>query len=363
MTAVTVQGRKTTAIVKMPEVASEPHSYVLVTGATGFIGAHIVDELLRRGLKVRVAVRSQRKGERFQQAREQYASHLDIVQIGDFSEVASFADAVKDVTGVIHVASPFTYSTTDNEKELVLPAIAGVKALLEAAAANPNVKRVVITSSFAAVLDINRKAPPHFTYTAEDWNPLTYEESIAKETTAVVAYRGSKKFAELEAWNFVKEHKAGFDIVTLCPPMVFGPVRHPVFKLADLNESNATLWKVASGKELPVARVPFWVDVRDLAIAHVEGLLKPEAGGKRFTIASPEKFSYGLVKDIISDEFSWGKERVASGEQQGINNSFDLDGETAADVLGLSYTPFKKSVKDFVEQAAAMEKQEGLAKE
>lgn len=66
-------------------------------------------------------------------------------------------------------------------------------------AANSNVKRVVITSAFAAVMDAGKKASPPFTYTAEDWNPLSYEESIAKDTSAVVAYRGSKKFAELEA--------------------------------------------------------------------------------------------------------------------------------------------------------------------
>lgn len=116
------------------------HSYVLVTGATGFIGAQVVDELLRRGIKVRAATRSLRKGELLKQARPQYASQLDITQVGDFSEAASFTDAVKEVTGVIHVASPFSYSVKDNEKELIRPAIEGVKAILEASAASPKVK-------------------------------------------------------------------------------------------------------------------------------------------------------------------------------------------------------------------------------
>ena len=147
-----------------------------------------------------------------------------------------------------------------------------MRSILEAAT-DSNVQRIVITSSFAAVMDINRKAPPYFTYTAEDWNPLTYEESIDPSTSAVVAYRGSKKFAELEAWNYIKEKKASFDIVTLCPPMTFGPVVHPVDGVEKLNESNKMLWNVASGAPLPVARVPFWVDVRDLAKAHVEALM------------------------------------------------------------------------------------------
>lgn len=290
-------------------------------------------------------------------SRPQYAAQLDIVQVPDFTASASFKDVIQGVDGVIHVASPFTYQTTNNEKELVKPAIAGVKAVLEAAAQNAKVKRVVITSSFAAILDVGRKAPPRFTYTAEDWNPLSYEESVAKDTSAVVAYRGSKKFAELTAWEFVKEHKPGFDIVTLCPPMTFGPIAHPIDRLAHLNESNAMLWAVASGKELPVARVPFWVDVRDLAAAHVEALLRPEAGGTRLVVASPEKFSYGLVKRFVEELFDWGKERVAKGEQE-VEDSYDLDGETAGRELGVRYRSFRETVRDFVEQATKMEESE-----
>ena len=304
-------------------IMTSPNSYILVTGATGFIGAHVVDNLLKRGIKVRAATRSVQKGEQLRAARQQHSSQLDIVQVGDFSGAASFSEAVKDVTGVIHVASPFSYSTTDNEKELILPAIAGVRAILEAAEKEKSVERVVITSSFASVMNVD--APTGYKYTAEDWNPLTYEESIDKKTSAVIAYRGSKKFAELEAWKFA-ERKPDFDIVTICPPMTFGPICHPVANLAGLNESNANLWKVASGKELPVARVPFWVDVRDLATAHVEALIRPEAGGKRFTVSSPERFSYGLVADVVAGAFPWGKERVAKGEKQMIDNSYDLDG-------------------------------------
>ncbi|KAH6710591.1 NAD dependent epimerase/dehydratase [Leptodontidium sp. MPI-SDFR-AT-0119] len=327
-------------------------SYVLVTGATGFIGAHVVDVLLNRGLKVRGATRSIKKGEAMLQARPQFATQLDFVQIEDFEKSGVFEDAVKDVDAVIHVASPFTYDTKDNEKELILPAINGVRSMLEAAAKS-KIQRIVMTSSFAAVMDINRKAPPYFTYTAEDWNPLTYEVSIDPATSAVVAYRGSKKFAELEAWNFVKEKKPKFDIVTLCPPMTFGPVVHPVAGVGFLNESNKMLWMVASGEPLPVARVPFWVDVRDLAEAHVEALLKPDAGNKRFVVASPQRFSYSLAADVIKDKFG-EREGKISDEVQIVDDSHGLDGETAAKALGLTYRPFEDTVVDLITQALKM---------
>lgn len=227
---------------------------------------------------------------------------------------------------------------------------------MEASATNPKIKRVVITSSFASVLDANRKGPPYFTYTGADWNPLSYEESIDPATSAVIAYRGSKKFAELESWEYVKTKKPNFDIVALCPPMTFGPVVHPVASVDKLNESNAMLWRIASGaKPLPVSRVPFWIDVRDLATAHVEALLRSEVGGNRYIPASPERFSYGLAARIMGEEFPELEGNVYQ-EDQFIDDSHGLDGETAAKVLGYEYHSFRDTVRDLVSQAISMNK-------
>lgn len=232
-----------------------------------------------------------------------------------------------------------------------------MRSILEAAA-NSNIQRIVITSSFASVLDLNRTAPPYFTYTGADWNPLTYEEAVSPSTNSVVAYRASKKFAELEAWNFIKKENPNFDIVTLCPPMTFGPVVHPVSRVQDLNESNAMLWKVASGakgEEFPAARVPFWIDVRDLAKAHVEALFRPEVGNRRYVPASPEHFSYSLVAKIILDKFHWAKGKV-SEEDQVADESHGLDGEAVTRELGVEYRSFNDTVVDLISQAVEMEK-------
>lgn len=84
---------------------------MLVTGATGFIGAHVVDNLLARGLKVRGATRSLGKGQAMLKARPQYASQLDFVQIDDFEKLGVFEEAVKGIDAVIHVASVRISST------------------------------------------------------------------------------------------------------------------------------------------------------------------------------------------------------------------------------------------------------------
>ena len=238
-------------------------------------------------------------------------------------------------------SQPFNYDIKDNEKELIRPAINGVKSMLEAASNAPRIQRVVITSSFAAVVDINRKGP--FTYTAADWNPLSYEEAADPKSTPVVAYRGSKKYAELAAWDFVKEKKPHFDIVTLCPPMVFGPIVHPINSLDQLNESNAALWQIAQGlSPLPTARVPFWIDVRDLAIAHVEAALRKEAGGKRYTPASPERWSYALAARHMVSGFPELRDTVKL-EEQLIDETLTLDGETAAREFGYQYRKFEQT--------------------
>ena len=336
--------------------ASQP--YVLVTGATGFVGAHVVDILLERGCRVRGAARNMKKAEEMRQGRGSQADRLDFVQIADFTQGSSLADAVEGVDSIIHLASPLNFNAKDNEKDVVLPAIQGVKSVLHAAAKEPSIRRIVITSSFAAVYDMNREEPTKFTYTEKDWNPQSYEDSIDPNSNPVIAYRGSKKFAELEAWNFVRDQKPHFDIVTLCPPMVFGPVRHPVARLSELNESNSALWKVASGQESPQG-ITFWIDVRDLAQAHVEALLRPECGNKRYTLAAPEQYTHQLAADIIAEEFEWGKGRVAkSGHRQEIEESHDLDGQKAARDLGITYKKFRDSVVDFVSQAVEMEKRE-----
>ena len=76
-----------------------------VTGATGFIGAHVVDSLLARGVSVRAATRSKQKGELMRKARPQHTSNLEIVEVQDFTHFGVFDNGMSDIDAVIHVAS------------------------------------------------------------------------------------------------------------------------------------------------------------------------------------------------------------------------------------------------------------------
>lgn len=139
--------------------------------------------------------------------------------------------------------------------------------------------------------------------------------------------------------------------------MTFGPIAHPINGLEGLNESNSALWKIATGhKPLPVARVPFWIDVRDLAEAHVLALLRPEVGGRRYVPGAPERFSYGLAAEIMVEEFPWAQQSVVV-EEQSVDTSHGIDGETAAKELGFTYRTFRETVVDLISQLQSIDGQ------
>jgi nucleoside-diphosphate-sugar epimerase len=219
--------------------------------------------------------------------------------------------------------------------------------------ANSNVKRIVLTSSFGSVLDMGRDESVPWTYTAKDWNPITYAEAAAPDATPQDAYRGSKTIAEQEAWSFVKEKKTKFDLVTLCPSMIFGPLATAPKSLKDLNESNMMLWKVASGgpsQPLPPCRFNFWIDVRDLAEIHVQALVTAAAGGKRYIPVAPEPFTYEKASEVMSEVFPSLRGKVGTGQQE-VKTHVHVDTSPMEETFpDLTYTPFRDTVVDFMHQ-------------
>jgi nucleoside-diphosphate-sugar epimerase len=166
---------------------------------------------------------------------------------------------------------PYNYGFENDEKSLLIPAVQGVRSIMEASV-DTQVKRVILTSSFGSVLDMGREESLPWTYTPDEWNPITYQEATDPNSSPQYAYRGSKTIAEKVAWKFVEEKKPRFDLVTLCPSMIFGPLANSPLSMADLNDSNEILLNVTTcgrSQPLPPCRFNFWIDVRDLAEIHV----------------------------------------------------------------------------------------------
>lgn len=163
---------------------------------------------------------------------------------------AALESPQKPFDTVIHTASPFLYGGVSSNLEFLDPAIKGTTRVLEAVkAVAPTVRRVIITSSFAAVADLaNMAAIGAKVHTGEDWNPITWEQAL-DENNRGSAYQASKKFAEEAAWKFVKEEKVGFDVVTMCPPMVYGPLQHGLKSVKELNASSGRIYDFMKGTE------------------------------------------------------------------------------------------------------------------
>ncbi|KAL9077958.1 MAG: hypothetical protein Q9157_003112 [Trypethelium eluteriae] len=289
-------------------------SRVLLTGANGFIGTHILSELLSHGLSVRAVVRSRSKATALASTFPTAADtpSLDFAIIPDITAPHAFDTALQSpqhpFDTVIHTASPFLLRAVNNNREFLDPAIQGTTRILEGVrdVASSSVKRVLITSSFAAVADLaNAASIGAKVHTGADWNPVTWEQAL-DEANRGVAYQASKKFAEEAAWKFMREEKVGFDLVTFCPPMVYGPLQHEVKSLKDLNESNGRIYNLfmrsKEDADLPPNGVYLYTDPRDLAFAHVQAALIPEAGNKRFIISAGQ-ISSQEISDILRKNF------------------------------------------------------------
>ena len=222
---------------------------ILLTGASGFVAAHILNSLLRNGYDVRGTVRSEATADKVRKTHghllEGTQSRLTFAIVPDVASPGAFNDAVKDVDGVIHTASPFAVQVEDNERDLLQPAIKGTTEIIQAVQTYaPQVKRIVITSSFASILDTSLGDRPGYNYTEADWNPISYDE--AKTADGPTAYCASKNFAERAAWDFVKEKNPNFTLATICPPMVYGPLQDDA-SIAHLNTSSADIYRLMNG--------------------------------------------------------------------------------------------------------------------
>jgi dihydroflavonol-4-reductase len=239
---------------------------VAVTGATGFIASHLIAELLATGYRVRGTVRKlDRAAEhRHLTTLPGAAERLELVE-ADLLVPGSFDRAVQGVEAVFHTASPFVISVRDPQRDLVDPALQGTLNVLQAAAASPGVRRVVLTSSFVAVTDGPRTG---YVFTEADWNT---DSTLLRNT-----YSYSKTVAERAAWDFMAQAAPGFDLVAINPYLVVGPQLAP-----RLSGSNQILADILGGVYPGIIDIDFGiVDVRDVVRAHRLALETPGANGR-----------------------------------------------------------------------------------
>jgi len=334
---------------------------VLVTGGTGYIASWIIKYLLEEGHEVNTTVRDLSKKNK--------TEHLTNLAVGssgtlelyeaDLLEEGSFDDAVKDCDVVIHTASPFFIAgIKDASKQLVEPAVQGTRNVLQAATSEEKVKKVVVTSSVAAVHGDNKEieSVPGKKFDESHWNTTSNEKYMA--------YNYSKTAAEKEAWRIYEEQNR-WELAVINPGFVLGP---SLTQRTDSTSINFILSLLDGRFKQGVPDFYFGVvDVRDVAIAHIKAATDLDATGRHIMVAdtlSALEMAQPLI-DKYDGKYAFPKKKLPKlmlylfGPFMGFNWKYIsnnvgipvyLDNTKAKNKLGIDFKDPKETIVDHAEQ-------------
>jgi dihydroflavonol-4-reductase len=258
----------------------------LVTGGSGYVGTQLIAALLRGGTPVRATVRSLQRSDGLRAAVRRGGADDEGLELiaTDLTADDGWATATAGSAEVYHVASPLPYVQPENPDDLVVPARDGVLRVLRAAR-DAGARRVVLTSSFAAV---GYTPKPGAEFTEDDWTD--------PDTPGLAPYPRSKTIAERAAWDFMAREGGDTELVTINPTFILGPT------LTSELRSSTQLIKAMLDGTMPVApRARFGLaDVRDVADLHIRAMATPKAAGQRFlAVADGPTISYLTVAQTL----------------------------------------------------------------
>lgn len=333
---------------------------VLVTGGTGYLASWIIKQLLDEGKEVRTTVR-----DLSQKNKSAHLTDLAVKSKGtltfyeaDLLKKGSFAEAMAGCELVIHTASPFKISGLKNvQKELIEPALEGTKNVLESVNATESVKRVVLTSSIVAIygdaVDIQKTANGIFS--EDDWN---FSSSVEHQP-----YPYSKTLAEKLAWEMA-DIQNRWNLLTINPGFIMGP---SLSKRTDSTSIDIMI-QLATGKfktGVPSGKMGF-VDVRDVAKAHILAGFSPSASGRHICVSDQKTFldmanvikanypNYPLPTGFVPKWLFWLIAPLAGFTRKYVklNVGIDLqfDNSYIRKDLGIEFIPFEKTITDHFEQ-------------
>jgi nucleoside-diphosphate-sugar epimerase len=271
---------------------------ILVTGGSGFIGSHCILQLLAAGHQVRTTVRSlKREGDVRAMLKEGGAAPGDRLSLlaADLENDAGWPEAVAGCEYVLHVASPFPASVPKHEDELIIPAREGALRVLRASR-DAGVKRVVLTSSFAAIG--YGQAPQEKPFNETNWTDPNAAD--------VLPYAKSKTLAERAAWDFIAKEGGNLELSVVNPVGVFGPVLGP-----DYSTSILFVQRMMDGAVPGCPQLYFGaVDVRDVADLHLRAMTGPAAKGERFLAVAGDFLSVLEMAKILKRRMGAAAKRV-----------------------------------------------------
>ena len=334
-------------------MSTQPKPLLFLTGATGYIGYHVLLSALRSGWTVRAAVRSVSSAKSkllsapTLSSNPSLAANLTFVPVPDILAPDAYASAVtSDVTHIIHCASPLASPhVKDFDAELIQPAIKGTLEILRAAAAAPSVQRVVITSSVVANRLIT--STPDTVTTAASRVPLPQGPFDG----VFPAYAASKIAALNEAEAWIEREKPSFDVVHIHPGFVIGAneLATSTKELATGTPAAAIAHLVDPDGSRSGPKPGLAIDIRDVAEVHVAALEKGKVVGNR---------SYGVTQGVVwGNAFAVVKGRFPEAVERGVFVDKEAptipapwDASETERVFGIKFRGFEESVASVAEQ-------------
>ncbi|KIW16159.1 hypothetical protein PV08_06210 [Exophiala spinifera] len=345
-------------------MASTPQT-VLLTGATGTVGASVLSELLNNtNYNVITVLRSRARSEAF--LRTKYApqvssGRLSFIEIPDMAVAGSFDEAASKVDFIIHVATPLAFDPALMMDHMVKPSRDMVQNVLSAAdLPSSRVKRVVVTGSMVSVCRVD-KLFSGGTMSSDTWNDITLEEAGQSPSTA---YQFSKVHAERGAWEFMRAKPGArkFDLVFLLAPSVTGKALQEGFKPSKSRlGGQAGIYSELFDVEKPGFLYPYFMDVEDVAKVHVKALSPDVPGNERYVFHhTGEVMSSNTAAKIVRGDFPQLQHRVVKPpdeEGPGLHpNLIKSDATKAEKVFGKQWKSARQSIKETVEDIIAFER-------
>jgi len=332
---------------------------VAVTGATGFVGTHLVEELLAQGYRVRALTRAPEDEARVGHLRVLPGSERLELAAVDLLGQAGLDDALADCEGLFHLAASTRLSARDPRREIVDVAVEGTKRVLDAAGRTRGLRRIILTSSVAAIQDATK--PAGYVFTEADWN---------ESATGAEPYPMAKTQAEraARAWVEAGSRERGQTLVALCPAMVLGPVR----TRGHARTSPATLRDLLTRKLPACPRLHLGlVDVRDVARAHRLAFEFPDPPQRVLLYAGSlwmQEMATWLARaypqrrvptrrlpDLALYAGSFFDKRLSrTFLRHNLGRAWAFDACLPRQTLGLRYRPLEESLRDTAESLIAM---------
>lgn len=203
--------------------------------------------------------------------------------------------------------------------------------------------------------------------TNESWNRLSQDDARTANHY-FISYCSSKKESELAVWEFVKTEKPNFGVTVFLPPLIFGPpiqaIKKPISKGISFSiDIFHSIWD-GSNAEVPATMFPSWIDVRDLADAHVKSLTAPGAKNKRFLIGGFPLTNTAVARSIKAqaERGDLPKSVLETLAKEGDADSKTpvpkIEADAATEALGLKFRSMDEMVKDTVERILELKARE-----